>query len=57
MKRIFLTGASGFIGGEVAARLVRKGHRVTALVRGGKPVLGNDRQPVSIARVVSGDMR
>lgn len=32
--RIFLTGASGFIGGAVAAALVAEGHAVRGLVRG-----------------------
>jgi nucleoside-diphosphate-sugar epimerase len=31
--RYFLTGATGFIGGRVARRLVRRGDQVTALVR------------------------
>ena len=30
---IFLTGASGYIGGTVAARLIAAGHRVRGLVR------------------------
>ncbi|MEM5437383.1 NAD-dependent epimerase/dehydratase family protein [Paraburkholderia diazotrophica] len=30
---IFVTGASGFIGGSLAAGLVRAGHRVTGLIR------------------------
>src|SRR4051812_50203267 len=50
--RIFLTGATGYIGGAVLDALVRAGHTVTALVRdnhkaarvtgrGGHPVVGN----------------
>ncbi len=31
--KIFITGASGFIGGSIAAGLVRAGHRVTGLIR------------------------
>ena len=31
--KIFITGASGFIGGSIAAGLVRDGHQVTGLVR------------------------
>ncbi|WP_442755303.1 NAD-dependent epimerase/dehydratase family protein [Methylocystis sp. JAN1] len=46
--RVFLTGATGFLGGEIARRLVARGHRVAALVRGGtKSVAG--------AEIVPGD--
>jgi len=31
--KIFVTGASGFIGGAVAATLLRRGHQVRGLVR------------------------
>src|SRR5260370_18005318 len=31
--KIFLTGATGYIGGTVAARLLAAGHEVTGLVR------------------------
>ena len=31
--KIFLTGATGYIGGTVAARLVAAGHEVVGLVR------------------------
>jgi nucleoside-diphosphate-sugar epimerase len=31
--RVFVTGASGYIGGTVAARLMARGHRVTGLAR------------------------
>ncbi len=54
--RIFLTGATGYIGGPVLDALVRGGHDVTALVRdnekarrvkarGGHPVIGNLADP------------
>ncbi|WP_264857456.1 NAD-dependent epimerase/dehydratase family protein, partial [Burkholderia cenocepacia] len=33
--RIFVTGATGYIGGSVAARLVAAGHVVTGLTRDG----------------------
>lgn len=32
---ILVVGATGFVGGGVALRLAKQGHRVTALVRGG----------------------
>jgi nucleoside-diphosphate-sugar epimerase len=31
--KIFLTGATGYIGGSVAVRLLREGHAITGLVR------------------------
>ena len=56
--RIFLTGATGYIGSAVLDALVRGGHDVTALVRtndkarrvskrGGYPVIGNLAEPES----------
>lgn len=31
--KVFVTGAAGFIGGSIAAALVKAGHEVTGLVR------------------------
>jgi nucleoside-diphosphate-sugar epimerase len=56
--RIFLTGATGYVGRGVLDALVRAGHTVTALVRdgekakrvaakGGRPVIGNLAEPES----------
>ncbi len=56
--RIFLTGATGYIGSAVLDALVRQGHTVTALVRdnekaarvaarGAQPVVGNLAEPAS----------
>ena len=33
MSRYFVTGATGFIGGELVKQLVSRGHQVAALVR------------------------
>jgi nucleoside-diphosphate-sugar epimerase len=56
--RVFLTGATGYIGAAVLDALVKHGHEVTALVRdnekaarvaarGGRPVVGNLAEPES----------
>ena len=63
--RIFLTGATGYIGSSVLDALVRAGHDVTALVRnnekardvaerGGHPVLGNLAEPDSFREAADG---
>jgi dihydroflavonol-4-reductase len=51
--RAFVTGASGFIGGRLARRLVREGHEVVALVR---PT--SDTRPLEYigATLVTGDL-
>ena len=33
MAKYFVTGATGFIGGEIVKQLVSRGHKVIALVR------------------------
>jgi uncharacterized protein YbjT (DUF2867 family) len=46
--RIFLTGATGYIGSAVLDGLVRAGHQITALVRtpgGGETVASRVRRP------------
>jgi nucleoside-diphosphate-sugar epimerase len=56
--RIFLTGATGYVGGAVFEALIRAGHHITALVRdnekaarvaarGARPILGNLAEPES----------
>jgi nucleoside-diphosphate-sugar epimerase len=63
--RIFLTGATGYIGGALLDALVRAGHDVTALVRdnekaarvsarGGHPVVGNLAEPTSFLSSAEG---
>lgn len=54
--RIFLTGAAGLIGGEVAARLIAAGHSVTALVHTNRDIRANDGSAVTPDAVVAGDV-
>lgn len=53
---IFLTGAAGLIGGEVAARLLVAGHNVTALVHNNREILANNGDAVEPGEIVSGDV-
>src|ERR1041385_4073038 len=63
--RIFLTGATGYVGAAVLDALVRAGHDVTALVRnsekarnvakrGAHPVIGNLADPESYRAAADG---
>ena len=54
--RILVTGAAGLIGGEVAARLVARGHRVSALVHRNPDVRGNDGVAPVLHAVLHGDV-
>ncbi len=56
MLNIFLTGAAGLIGGEIAARLQSAGHRVTALVHKNHDIRANNGSAVSPYEVVVGDV-
>lgn len=56
MSHILVTGAAGLIGGEVCARLVAAGHRVTALIRNNPEIRGNDRSSVQVAEILKGDV-
>jgi len=48
--KVFITGAAGFIGGSIAAGLVRAGHQVTGLVR--KPEQLQDLASIGVTGVV-----
>ncbi|MXP14964.1 sugar nucleotide-binding protein [Altererythrobacter confluentis] len=56
MLKIFLTGAAGLIGGEVASRLLAAGHQVTALVHQNRDIRANDGSSVTPGAVVCGDV-
>ena len=48
MLTILVTGGAGLLGGEVCARLIAAGHRVTALVHRAPDVFANDGSPVAV---------
>lgn len=60
--RIFLTGATGYIGSHVARHLMRNGHQLFAMVRGAgepaptgmQPVVADLARPDEFARIASG---
>ena len=54
--RVLVTGAAGLIGGEVARRLVARGHRVTAGVHRNRTILGNDGAEVPVAELLGIDL-
>lgn len=53
---MLVTGAGGWLGGEVAARLVALGAVVTGLVHRRAEVRGNDGRRVPVARILVGDV-
>jgi nucleoside-diphosphate-sugar epimerase len=55
--KILVTGASGLIGGELCARLVARGHQVTALVHRATLIAGTDGAPVAGVTLLPGDVR
>ena len=61
--KVLVTGATGYLGGHVAARLASAGHRVLALARPGReasvpagcrPVVGDVLDPASLDRALDG---
>ena len=44
MSKVFVTGATGFLGGHLVAELARRGHEVVALVRDAEAGLGPARR-------------
>lgn len=55
MLTILVTGAAGLLGGEVCARLLAEGHRVTGLVHRNRDIRANDGSPVAI-ETIHGDV-
>lgn len=54
-KRIFLTGANGFLGSHLCNALLKEGHHIIALVRASKTETGHDRLTKTLARVAQDD--
>ena len=54
--KVFLTGAAGLIGGEVAARLLAQGHSVTAMVHNNRDIRANNGSEVHPGEIVTGDV-
>src|SRR5437763_8093445 len=56
MKRVLVTGASGFLGWHVARVLLERGYPVRALLREGSRIVGLDHDGLQVERV-TGDLR
>ena len=54
--KILLTGAAGLLGGDVAGRLVDRGHHVTALINRNRAVRRNDGRLVEGVTLLDGDL-
>lgn len=57
MTGFLLTGASGLIGGELAARLMGRGHAVHCLVHRDASICANDGSPAEVSAVYRGDIQ
>ena len=55
-KRIFLTGATGFLGSHLCAALLKEGHQITALVRASPRQNSRDRVVKILERVSQGQI-
>ena len=56
VKRIFLTGAAGVLGGEVAKRLLSRGYSITALVNRSGEIRSNDGEILNCSRFGGGSL-
>jgi NADH dehydrogenase len=50
MKKVLITGATGFVGGYVVDELLKAGHEVTALVRNPKKAAALERSGIALAQ-------
>jgi uncharacterized protein YbjT (DUF2867 family) len=53
---ILIVGATGFVGGDIALKLKREGHHVSALVRGGSRHSGSRKLQDAGIEIVEGDL-
>jgi len=56
-KHVFVTGATGFVGSHLTNRLLKDGHRVTALARGSRTSDARDRILEVLSLVSESDFR
>ena len=56
-RTVLVTGASGHVGAEVVARLVKRGHHVTALAHDNSEIVANSGRFAGVSQVLRGDIR